>query len=174
MTDRSLEQAVRNALYHEPYINLDRIVVTVQGGVARLAGEVDTDTQRLAVRYKAQCVSGVCEVLDELGVRVPARVERYVEDIEIGVMNALFWDVAVPRDRVSASCNNGWVTLTGEVELPYQKSSAEADARKVRGVIGVTNSIRVAPGLEHVNEVAPTAAPDLESPAWRATDQTAH
>jgi osmotically-inducible protein OsmY len=144
MTDRVLEQAVRSALYHEPLIDSGRIVVTVEGGVARLAGEVDTRTAKLTARYKAQCVHGVSEVLDEIDVRMPARIEQRVEDIATGVMNALFWDAAVPSHRVSAKCEKGWVTLTGQVERPYQKSSAEADARKIRGVIGVTNEIIVA------------------------------
>ena len=61
---------------------------------------------------------------------------------EIG--NAIFWDLAVPRDRVRAQCNGGWVTLTGAVERPYQRSAAEADALRVPGVRGVTNAIIVA------------------------------
>ena len=119
--------------------------MTVNGGVAKLAGEVDTRTQKIVARYKAQCVRGVSEVLDELDVRTPHRVEQRVDDIHTGVMNALFWDAAVPTDRINAKCEKGWVTLTGEVERPYQRSSAEADARKIRGVMGVTNEIRVSP-----------------------------
>ncbi|HEY1944534.1 MAG TPA: BON domain-containing protein [Roseiarcus sp.] len=145
MTDLSLEQAVRSALRHEPFLDSERIVVTVSAGVAKLAGEVETRTQKLAARYRAQCVSGVSEVLDELDVRTPHRIEQRVDDIETGVMNALFWDAAVPTERISAKCEKGWVTLTGEVERPYQRTSAEADARKIRGVIGVTNEIKVSP-----------------------------
>ena len=50
------------------------------------------------------------EVLDELDVRTPHRVEQRVDDIETGVMNALFWDAAVPTERVSAKCEKGWVS----------------------------------------------------------------
>ena len=32
---------------------------------------------------------------------------------------------------MSAKCEKGWVTLTGEVNRPYQKSSAGADVRKI-------------------------------------------
>ncbi len=145
MTDQSLEQAVKSALGRELFLDAEHIVVTVNGGVAKLAGEVETRTQKLTARYKAQCVNGVSEVLDELDVRTPHRIEQRVDDIETGVMNALFWDAAVPTERVSAKCEKGWVTLTGEVERPYQRSSAEADARKIRGVIGVTNEIKVSP-----------------------------
>jgi osmotically-inducible protein OsmY len=65
-------------------------------------------------------------------------------DVADEVLNALYWDLALPPDRVIARCERGWVTLTGEVERAYQRSSAEADARRVRGVIGVTNAITVA------------------------------
>ena len=63
--------------------------------------------------------------------------------VAAGVLNALFWDLAVPRDRVSARIENGWVTLAGNVQRPYEKSCAEADVRRVRGVVGVTNRILV-------------------------------
>ena len=173
MTDQNLEQAVKSALGHERHIDLDRIVVTVRSGVATLAGEVDSRTQKMTARYMAQCVDGVCDVHDELDVRVPNRVEQRVEDIAIGVMNALFWDAAVPNNRISATCDKGWVTLTGEVDRPYQKTSAEADARKIRGVIGVTNSIRVAADAQRASESTPPSGA-YESPTWREKGPTAH
>ena len=173
MSDRILEQAVRSALDHEAHINLDRIIVTVQGGVATLAGEVDNRTQKLTARYKAQCVRGVSDVHDELDVRVPSRVEQRVEDIATGVMNALFWDAAVPTNRVSAKCDKGWVTLTGEVDRAYQKSSAEADVRKIRGVIGVTNAIKIATGAERVSEPG-RMSEGRDNSIWRERRPTAH
>jgi osmotically-inducible protein OsmY len=61
------------------------------------------------------------------------------------VANALHWDLALPRDRVAARCDDGWVTLTGQVERAYQRSAAEADVMRVVGVRGVTNTIVIAP-----------------------------
>ena len=66
------------------------------------------------------------------------------------VANALHWDFALPRYRVVARCEGGWVTLTGEVQRAYQRSAAEADALRVEGVRGVTNAITVlAVGVSH-------------------------
>jgi osmotically-inducible protein OsmY len=70
--------------------------------------------------------------------------QRAVDDVAGEVLNALYWDLALPRDRVHARCEKGWVTLTGEVERAYQRSLAEADVRRVRGVVGVVNAITVA------------------------------
>jgi osmotically-inducible protein OsmY len=66
------------------------------------------------------------------------------EDTRVRVLNALFWDLAVPRDRLNVDVENGWVTVSGMVDLPYQKACAESDARGVSGVIGVTNLICLA------------------------------
>jgi hypothetical protein len=61
------------------------------------------------------------------------------EDVRMRVLNALHWDLAVPRDRLDVDVENGWVTVSGLVDLPYQRSCAESDAKSVPGVIGVTN-----------------------------------
>jgi osmotically-inducible protein OsmY len=66
------------------------------------------------------------------------------DDVRVRVLNALYWDLAVPRHRLNVNVENGWVTVSGMVDLPYQKSCAESDAKAVPGVVGVTNLIRLA------------------------------
>ncbi len=66
------------------------------------------------------------------------------DDMRMSVLNALHWDLAVPRDRLDVEVENGWVTVSGMVDQPYQRSCAESDAKSVPGVIGVTNLIRLA------------------------------
>jgi osmotically-inducible protein OsmY len=66
------------------------------------------------------------------------------EDVRARVLNALYWDLAVPRHRLNVDVENGWVTVSGMVDRPYQRTCAEADARSVPGVVGVTNQIRLA------------------------------
>jgi osmotically-inducible protein OsmY len=65
------------------------------------------------------------------------------EDVRMRVLNALHWDLAIPRDRLNVDVENGWVTVSGLVDLPYQRSCAESDAKRVPGVVGVTNHIRL-------------------------------
>jgi osmotically-inducible protein OsmY len=71
-----------------------------------------------------------------LGVQV-------VLDIYVEAANALYWDLAIPRNRVLVEVDGGLVTLRGVVERSYQRSCAEEDVRRVPGVIGVTNEITV-------------------------------
>ena len=67
------------------------------------------------------------------------------EDVRVRVLNALHWDFAIPRHRLSVEVENGWVTVSGIVDRPYQKTCAESDVRNVPGVVGVINQIRLAP-----------------------------
>jgi osmotically-inducible protein OsmY len=65
-------------------------------------------------------------------------------DVKTEVLNALYWDLAVPPHRVKVEVENGWVTMSGVVHRPYQLACAESDARRVVGVVGVINQIRLA------------------------------
>jgi osmotically-inducible protein OsmY len=71
-------------------------------------------------------------------------MQTHTDDVRMRVMNALHWDLAVPRNRVAVEVDNGWVTMSGQVDLPYQRQCAESDARNVPGVVGVINRIRLA------------------------------
>jgi osmotically-inducible protein OsmY len=64
-------------------------------------------------------------------------------DIRAEVANALHWDPAIPPLRVTAEVDGGLVTLEGVVDRAYQKSYAEAIARRVPGVSGVRNKIAI-------------------------------
>jgi osmotically-inducible protein OsmY len=66
------------------------------------------------------------------------------EDVRARVLNALYWDLAVPRHGLNVDVENGWVTVSGMVDRPYQRDCAESDAKSVAGVVGVTNLIRLA------------------------------
>jgi osmotically-inducible protein OsmY len=66
------------------------------------------------------------------------------DDLRAAVLNALYWDLRVPRHQLSVKVENGWVTVSGTVDLAYQRTSAEFDARSIPGVVGVTNLIRFA------------------------------
>ncbi len=79
------------------------------------------------------------------------------EEVRAGVLNALYWDLRVPRHQLSVDVENGWVTVSGTVDRHYQRACAESDARSVPGVIGVTNLIRLmdAQRAEHRGDQVP-------------------
>ncbi len=71
-------------------------------------------------------------------------MQSHGDDVRMRVLNALHWDLAVPRHRVTVEVSDGWVTMSGSVDLPYQRACAESDARNVPGVVGVINQIQLA------------------------------
>ena len=79
------------------------------------------------------------------------------DEVRGRVLNALHWDLAVPRDRLNVEVENGWVTVSGMVDLPYQRDCAEFDARNVPGVVGVTNLIRLAVVQQAMQQAEETA-----------------
>ena len=96
------------------------------------------------------------------------------EEVQTKVLNALYWDLAVPPHRVKVEVENGWVTISGTVDRYYQRTCAESDARRVAGVLGVNNHIRLASaqsGARGHRPLAIDAAPPawLYFPEWRAT-----
>jgi len=70
-------------------------------------------------------------------------MQSHADEVKLRVLNALHWDLAIPRHRVEIEFANGWVTMSGLVDLPYQRQCAEFDARNVPGVVGVINHIRL-------------------------------
>ncbi len=69
-------------------------------------------------------------------------------DIRAEVANALHWNPAIPHGAVTTEVEGGLVTLCGVVDRAYQKSYAEAIARRVPGVIDVRNKIAVRSAVE--------------------------
>ena len=67
-------------------------------------------------------------------------------DLHARVANALHWSLAIPRNRIDVRVQGRWVTLRGVVTRAYEKSCAEALARRVPGVVGVIDEIEVRPG----------------------------
>ena len=53
--------------------------------------------------------------------------------------------ISIPSDKIKVTVSRGWVTLEGAVEWQYQKTLAESAAKKLKGVIGVSNMIEVKP-----------------------------
>ena len=78
-----------------------------------------------------------------------------MSDLRAEVANALYWDLAIPRYRVSAEVDHGVVTLKGAVERAYQRSCAEAIVRRVPGVIGLRNEIAVRAAQEFSQPTVP-------------------
>ena len=67
------------------------------------------------------------------------------DDVQTEVLNALHWDLAVPPHRVKVEVENGWVTMSGIVDRPYQRECAKS-APGTLSLIGLCAQWRVDSG----------------------------
>lgn len=147
-TDRELQQDVMTELRWEPSVDATEIGVAVKDSVVTLSGYVDSYAEKLAAERVAGRVFGVKAMAQEIKVRLPSSFERPDEDIAHAVANALEWNMSVPHDRIKAKVQDGWVTLSGDVDWRYQKDATEDAVCCLMGVVGVSNQITVKPSIK--------------------------
>jgi osmotically-inducible protein OsmY len=148
MTDLNLQQSVLDELSWDPAVNQAHIGITTRDGVVTLTGHVGSYVEKCAAESAVGRVAGVKAIAQELEIRYPNALGHGDEDIAKQAVNVLDWDLCVPKDKVKVKIDKGWVTLTGDVSWFYQKSAAEADVRKLLGVMGVSNQISILPAVK--------------------------
>ncbi|HUL10663.1 MAG TPA: BON domain-containing protein [Methylococcaceae bacterium] len=149
--DSEVQRSVQEELKWEPGVtNASKIGVAVKDGIVTLTGTVNSHFEKWAAERAAKRVFGVNALAVELEVKLPVFAKRTDTDIAKAAENALNWDATLPNDCVKVMVENGWVTLEGNVDWQYQRSSAEDDVRYLTGIRGVSNKIvlkpTVAPG----------------------------
>src|SRR5215207_3918699 len=121
MNDKMLRQLVIDELDFEPSIDAANIGVAAEGGVITLTGHVETYPEKLAAEEAAKRVKGVKAIAQEIEVRYAGAKKTADDQIARRAVDILAWDVSVPEDRVSVKVQQGWITLSGEVDWFYQK-----------------------------------------------------
>ena len=150
MNDRELRQNVIDELDFEPSIDSAEIGVAVENGVVTLTGHVPNYTQKIAAERATWRVKGVKAIAQEIEVWIPGDKKQGDDEIAKRAVSMLAWNAAVPRDTVHVKVQNGWVTLTGELNWNYQREAAENAVRKLSGVTGVINNLTLKPSVQPV------------------------
>ena len=154
MKDKELQQLVIDELDWEPSVDASHIGVTASNGIVTLSGHVPSYRERKAAERATQRVKGVKAIVEEIEVRLIGD-DRWADDaIAERAIQRLAADAAVPKDRITLKVEDGWVTLSGDVDWHYQKTAAEDDVLAITGVRGLTNSVSIKP------RVQPTAVRD--------------
>jgi osmotically-inducible protein OsmY len=147
VTDKTLQQAVLDELAWEPSVNAAHVGVTARDGVITLSGHVGSFSEKWAVERVIGHVAGVRAIVENLDVRPFPDADHGDEDIAKRALSVLSWNVLIPDGKVNVKVEAGWLTLTGEVDWYYQKDAAQADVRKLQGVVGVSNEIAIKPSV---------------------------
>lgn len=146
--DKQIQKDVMEQLNFDPAINSENIGVSVKDGIVTLSGTVPSYAEKYAAEKRAFRVQGVKSVVEEIEVKLEGAKDYKDYDIARAASDALEWNVLI-LPSVKASVQGGIVTLRGETEWSYQRDSAEASVRHLKGVRGVNNliTLRLQPEL---------------------------
>jgi osmotically-inducible protein OsmY len=141
MNDKELRNNVIDELEFEPSIDASSIGVAAENGVVTLTGHVSSYWQKSAAERAVWRVKGVKAIAEEIEVRFSTDKKRGDDQIAQRAVDLLDWDASVPDGAIRVKVHDGWVHLEGEVNWQFQRQAAEADVRKLSGVVGVINNI---------------------------------
>jgi len=68
-------------------------------------------------------------------------------DLAQQIRHVLKLDSEVHDHRIRVEVHDGIATLAGTVETRFQKEAAEADAKMVKGIVGVHNQLDIEPAF---------------------------
>ena len=143
-TDDSIRSDVLFELKWDPKISSSSdIAVAVKDGVVTLSGFVHSYWDKDAAEKAVKRVYGVRGVANDIEVKLSSA--RTDPEIAREAVHELESHISIPSDKIKVTVKNGWVTLEGNVDWQYQKTLAESAVKKLRGVIGITNSIELKP-----------------------------
>ena len=148
MTDKDLKRTVESALEFEPSVDAADVGVSVDEGVVTLRGNVGTYAEKNTAERVALRVFGVKAVANDLAVHLPFGLKRTDTEIAQAALTALEWNAMIPKDRITLTVENGWVTLNGTLDWQYQRDVAGRVVRDLIGVKGVTNGITLKPHVK--------------------------
>lgn len=143
-SDAQINQDVFDELTWEPALSIADLNIDTIDGRVTLTGTVDAYWSKQEAARAARRVSGV-RFVENLLVVNPSTLIRSDSEIKDAIKNAFLLDYQVPDQQISVEVDHGHVTLTGSVELAYQRQAAVDNALKIAGVTSVDDLITITP-----------------------------
>lgn len=149
--DLEIQQDVINQLSWEPFLKASDIGVTVKNGIVTLTGQVDSYYKKISAEKAARKVAGVRAIAEDIQLRVSPSFIKTDAELAESVLNALKWHSAVDEEKLKIKVENGVVTLDGEVEWEFQRTSARNAVSNLLGVRNVISNIVLKPKLTAID-----------------------
>ena len=144
-SDSEIERDVKEELQWDPDLDATDIAVSAKKGVVTLTGFVRSYTDKYEAEAAAKRVAGVAGVANDIEVRMPSVDDRPDPESARAAVAAIKSQLPISSEHIKVVVKNGWVTLEGQVEWQYQRSTAETAVRRIKGVKGVSNLIQLKP-----------------------------
>jgi osmotically-inducible protein OsmY len=145
ITDSDIKQDVEDELRWAPDVDPTDIGVAVKDGVVTLSGFVKSYSEKIEAEKAVKRVAGVRGVANDLEVRLLDIDQRPDPDIARDAVAALKSQLPFSSQFIKVVVDHGWVMLEGDVEWNYARKSAEKAVRRIKGVSGVSNLIKLKP-----------------------------
>ena len=147
-TDSEIKRDLEEEFKYDADLASADIGVSVKNGVVSLTGFATSYRQKLRAEADAKRISGVMAVANDIEVRLASADSRPDPEIARDLVAQLKFELPFSYDSIKSVVKNGWVTLEGDLEWNYQRSRAESAALRVKGVLGITNHIKLAPHVK--------------------------
>lgn len=144
-TDTEIKRDVEAELRWDPDIDASDIGIAVKDGVVTLSGFVRSYSQKYEAEREAKAVKGVRGVANDIEVKLPSLNERPDPEIARDAVAAIKRELPYSSEHIKVVARNGWITLEGDVEWKFQSERAEEAVRRIKGLKGTTNLIRIKP-----------------------------
>jgi osmotically-inducible protein OsmY len=142
MSNPELEANVRDQLTGDASLDSSRVKVDADGTSVVLSGVVDSLHQKLRAAEDAGRLTGVHAVRNDLIVN-KAHDRVADADLKATAQAGLDANGLVPKDALTVTVDDGWITLAGNVRHYYQRQAAEHVVRHLSGVQGMTDKVTV-------------------------------
>ena len=142
-SDEDVRDDVESELRWDPGLDATDIVVAVRDGAVTLTGFVKSFNEKWEAEDVAKRVAGVLGVANDLDVRLPSISQRPDPDIARDAVTTLLYELPDLIDDIKVVVKEGLVRLEGDVESHQQRRHVARAVRRVRGIKGVINTIKV-------------------------------
>jgi osmotically-inducible protein OsmY len=154
--DSEIARHVEAELRSDPEVDTTDIAVAVKDSVVTLTGFVHSYNEKVEAERAAKRVAGVAAVANDIEVRLRDIDERPDPEIARDVVAELKRELPTAWEPIKVTVAHGRVILEGDLAWRHQRENAERAVRRIHGVTGVSNLIRlkpIAPAIKVQNRI---------------------
>ena len=141
-SDTEIAARVVDALESDPSIPENRVKVRLENGRVTLTGSLDWQYQRARAEAGVRHLPGVTKIHNDITISQPS---VSATEIRSGIEQAFARYARVDAGKISVAVEGTHLTLSGSVSSWAEREAAVTAAWRARGVMSVTNLIKVNP-----------------------------
>ncbi|WP_111707676.1 BON domain-containing protein [Lutibacter citreus] len=142
-SDLEIKYNVLEELAFQPNVDETQIGVEVENGVVVLTGVVNDYHKKVEAEKATKRVKGVKALVGDIIVKYGTNYQKTDKEIAKAIVKSFEWNMLIPEEKIEIEVRDGWVNLSGEVDLPSQKDAAKHAVKNIAGVKWINNVITI-------------------------------